>query len=86
MKETCTFAVKYMMMNKAVKVPEELSGVPYYHSTLQFNRVTIVESCMQCTIKKNILFLEDHLLLFVLEGTHHVKPQGKACLIKNREF
>ena len=60
-------------MNKAVKVPEELSGAPYYHSTLQLNGVTIVESCTQAHDKKNTMFLEDHLLLFVLEGTHHVK-------------
>ena len=43
----CTFAVKYTMMNKAVKVPEELSGAPYYHNTLQLNGVSIVESCTQ---------------------------------------
>jgi AraC-like DNA-binding protein len=71
---------------KALKVPEELSGAPHYHSTLQLNGITIVESCTHAHDKKSSMFLEDHLLLFVLEGTHHIKLGDNQYSVHKNEM
>ncbi|HEY0177138.1 MAG TPA: AraC family transcriptional regulator [Pedobacter sp.] len=54
---------------KVLKVPKGLIGVPYYHNALTLNGLSIVESCTHTQKSKTgSMFLEDHLLLFVLEG------------------
>ncbi|RNL75274.1 AraC family transcriptional regulator [Sinomicrobium pectinilyticum] len=71
---------------KAVKVPVELEKAPYYQSTLQLNGVTIVESCTKAHDKKNTMFLENHFLLFVLEGTHHIRFGNTDYTVNKNEM
>ena len=73
-------------MKKAIKAPEELSEAPYYHCTLQLNGISIVESCTQAHDKKSTMFLDDHLLLFVLEGTHHITVGQTTYAVRKNEM
>jgi AraC-like DNA-binding protein len=71
---------------KAIKAPNELSEAPYYHSALLLNGVSIVESCTQAHDKRTTMFLEDHLILFVLEGTHHIRLGNKSYTVNKNEM
>ncbi|PQA97228.1 AraC family transcriptional regulator [Chryseobacterium shigense] len=57
---------------KATKVPNELMNAPHYNNFLRLDSVKIIESCTSVTDKKGAMFLKDHMLLFVLEGTKHI--------------
>ncbi len=71
---------------KAIKVPNELCEIPYCHSRLQLNGVSIIESCTQAHDLKTTMFLEDHLLLFVLEGTHHFRVGNTNYAVNKNEM
>ncbi|MDO5609084.1 MAG: AraC family transcriptional regulator [Capnocytophaga sp.] len=58
---------------KVVKVPRDLPKAPHYQNVIELEDVSIVESCTQAHEAKKQLFLEDYLLLFVLEGTFKIK-------------
>lgn len=69
---------------KAIKVPQELTYAPHYLRDLKFNDVSVVESCMHTTTrKKGTMFLSDHMLLVVLEGTN-VITHGKHQYTVNK--
>jgi AraC-like DNA-binding protein len=71
---------------KHVRVPEEIIVAPYNLNTIQLNGVSIVESCTHAHDKKSTMFLEDHLLLFVLEGTHYIQHGDKAYKVHKNEM
>lgn len=58
---------------KVVKIPGDLPKAPHYESILELQDVSVVESCTKAHNSKKVLFLQDHLLLFVLEGTFKIK-------------
>lgn len=54
---------------KIMKVPQELTN-DVHQIALKLNGLTVFESCVYMESKAGTLFLEDHLLLFVLNGTY----------------
>jgi AraC-like DNA-binding protein len=58
------------MMSKFIKVPTNLVFAPFHQGSLEIDGCSVIESCTHCMPTSGTLFLEDHLLLFVLEGTN----------------
>jgi len=58
---------------KVVKIPGDLPKAPHYESVLELQDVSVVESCTKAHNTKKVLFLQDHLLLFMMEGTFKIK-------------
>ncbi|QMW02809.1 helix-turn-helix domain-containing protein [Spirosoma foliorum] len=58
---------------KIIKTPSDYRMGPNLHNMIELTGVSLVESCANAHDKKAKIFLEDHLLLFVLEGTHHIR-------------
>ncbi|HTJ50553.1 MAG TPA: AraC family transcriptional regulator [Cyclobacteriaceae bacterium] len=71
---------------KALKVPHELVNAPYYHRDLKLNGLSIVESCTHTFSRTGSMFLEDHMLLVVLEGTNTITHGKKEFLVRKNEM
>jgi AraC-like DNA-binding protein len=71
---------------KVVKVPSDLSHPPHYQNIMELADVSIVESCTQAHQTQKVMFLEDHLLLFVLEGTFMIKLGTQQFEVKKNEM
>lgn len=75
---------------KPVKVPEELTYAPYYQRSLQLNGVSLVESCTHTSRAIGTMYLQEHMLMVVFEGTNrvthgqttHVVGKGEMFLVK----
>ncbi len=61
------------MVSKPIKVPEGMHAAPYLQRSLVLDGFTVVESCTHVTGKTGSMFLKEHLLLFVLQGTYVVR-------------
>lgn len=57
---------------KVIKVPADLPHAYHYHNILEMKDVSVVESCTFAHDTKKMMFLEDHMLLFVMEGTYRI--------------
>ncbi len=68
---------------KSIKVPDELTCAPYYHRELQFNGVNLVESCTHTSRAIGTMYMEEHMLLVVLEGTNRI-THGKTTYVINK--
>jgi len=68
---------------KAVHVPEQLTNAPYYHRQLHLNGVSLVESCSHTSRTQGTMYLEEHMLMVVFEGTNRI-TQGKTTYVLNR--
>lgn len=71
------------MESKPLKVPGGLYRAPYLQSSLILDGLTVVQSCTHTTGKTGSMFLEEHLLLFVLQGGYAVR-YGKQEYILNK--
>ncbi len=73
------------MESKPLKVPGGLCVAPYLQSSLILDGLTVVQSCTHVTGKTGSMFLEEHLLLFVLQGTYAIHyGKQKYILGKNQ--
>ncbi len=61
------------MKSKPLRVPTGLPVAPYLQSSLILDGLTVVQSCTHVTGKTGSMFLEEHLLLFVLQGTYVIR-------------
>ncbi|WET03988.1 AraC family transcriptional regulator [Flavobacterium sp. YJ01] len=71
---------------KATKVPGQLIDAPYYNNFVKLDSVNIIESCTHIRDKKGAMFLQDHMLLFVLEGTKHITYGNKTYTIEKNQM
>lgn len=71
---------------KATKAPDELLGAPFYHNFIALNAVNIIESCTHTRDKKGTMFLTDHMLLFVLEGSNKITYGNNSYLVRKNEM
>lgn len=53
---------------KSIKVPTDLVKPPFNKRVLEVGGCSVIESCVHTVQSKGAMFLEDHLLLFVLQG------------------
>lgn len=72
--------------SKVVKVPLELTTVPYHQSILKMNGLSVIESCTHTQNNTGSMFLEDHLLLFVLKGMYTVRYGNQSYTVKKNEM
>ncbi len=61
------------MIYKPIKVPQGMRLKPYNRRSLLLGDITIVDSCTQVTGMTGSMFLKEHLLLFVLQGTYIIR-------------
>ncbi|MEL4105478.1 AraC family transcriptional regulator [Oscillospiraceae bacterium WX1] len=73
-------------MNKLLRVPEGLTSPPYNQRSIQFHGFTAVESCTHSFGKSGSMFLEDPVLLIVLQGFYTVNYGRQSYEIKKNEM
>ncbi|MCF0065773.1 AraC family transcriptional regulator [Dyadobacter chenwenxiniae] len=56
-------------MSKVIKVPTALVSGPGQQSALMLDGCSVIEQCIHSMEAKGTMYLEEHLLLIVLEGT-----------------
>ncbi|WP_219835769.1 hypothetical protein [Paenibacillus sp. R14(2021)] len=71
---------------KLAKVPNDLIHAPYHHGILQMNGINVVESCSHADTLRGSMYLEDHMLLFVLEGNYTVRFGAEEHVIHKNEM
>jgi AraC family transcriptional regulator, exoenzyme S synthesis regulatory protein ExsA len=70
---------------KIMKVPQGLTN-DVHQIALKLNGLTVFESCVYMESKAGTLFLEDHLLLFVLNGTYTVRFGNQVHTVRKDEM
>jgi len=81
-------------MKKYIKVPTALVSDPVCQSSLMLDGCSVIESCAYTLGGSGTMFLEEHLLFFVLDGTialHHGKQtytvsKNEMILLKKATF
>lgn len=76
----------FLRTEKVVKVPHDLAREPVNQGILKMKGLTVVESCTFTKGLKGTMFLEDHLLLFVLEGTYTVRFGSQEYIVRKNEM
>lgn len=71
---------------KYTSAPSELLGAPYYHNFIALNGVNIVESCTHTMDKRGNMYIDNHLLMFVLEGSNEIYYDNKSYLVRKNEM
>lgn len=76
------------MNTKVLKIPFGLISAPHYHNALKLDGLSIVESCSHtnATSKKGSQYLEEAMLLVVLEGTNVITHGKMEYVIKKNEM
>lgn len=74
---------------KILKVPLGLMNAPYYHNALTLDGLSIVESCTHTNTvasRTGSMFLEEPILLVVLEGTNVVTVGKMQYVVRKNEM
>src|ERR1700749_612053 len=71
---------------KAVKVPDVLTTAPYYLRELRMNGVSLVESCTHSNHVGGCMYLEEHMLMVVLEGTNRIVQGNNIFMLHKNEM
>jgi len=69
-------------MKKYIKIPTTLVAGPVYNNSLILEGCSVIELCIHSIKGEGTMFLEDHLLFFVLGGKiilHHGKQTYTVC-------
>jgi AraC family transcriptional regulator, exoenzyme S synthesis regulatory protein ExsA len=74
------------IMSEKMKVPRGLIRDPSTTKVLELNGVTVIESCLHTKRKEGSMFLEKHMLLFVLKGKYLLKFGDESYLVNEREM
>ncbi|MCM3601008.1 AraC family transcriptional regulator [Robertmurraya korlensis] len=74
------------VISELIKVPEGMSKEPSNQSIIKMNGLTVIESCLPTKKTEGRMFLEDHMLLFVLKGRYLLKFGNQSYLVKDREM
>lgn len=75
------------MESKTLKVPGGLYVASYLQSSLILDGLTVVQSCTHVSGgKTGSMFLEEHLLLFVLQGTYAVRYGEQEYILEKNQM
>ncbi len=69
-----------------VKAPQALSKPPYSQGIIKMKGLSVIESCTHTLGTKGTMFLEDHLLLFVLNGMYSVRFGTQEYTVRKNEM
>src|SRR6187402_1586402 len=75
-----------MENNKIIKVPYGLTVAPYNQVMLKMNGLSVIESCMYTEGLFGSMFLEDHVLLFVLHGVYTVRYGQEEYTVRKNQM
>ena len=71
---------------KCSKVPEDITATPF-QKILSLNGLSVIESCsVNASGRKGSAFLEDHLLLFVQQGTYNIRVGKCKYVVRKNEM
>lgn len=73
-------------MDKIVRIPKGLTVAPYHQSILKMNGLSVIESCLHTKGRAGAMFLEDHLLLFVLEGVYAIRYGQEEYVVRKNQM
>ena len=73
-------------MDKILKVPQGLLEAPYNHSGLELEGCKVIESCTHVSSKTGSMFLEDHLLLFVIQGNYTIRYSKQEYTLQRNQM
>lgn len=75
-------------MSRLLVAPRGLYAEEYERRTLRFKNFSVFESCTAIydAVKQGSYFIEDHLLLVVLEGTYKIRHDDKTYSLKKNEM
>lgn len=71
---------------KAIKVPHDLVHAPYYSRELKMNGLSIIESHTHTQSRNGSMYLQDHHLLVVLEGTNVITHGKSQYVVSQNEM
>ncbi|MEN2402461.1 helix-turn-helix transcriptional regulator [Flavobacterium sp. MC2016-06] len=71
---------------KSIKVPADLTKPPFNQRALEVDGCSVIESCVHTTRSKGAMFLEDHLLLFVLQGENTLTYGNSKFTVRKNEM
>ncbi|KAI7266586.1 hypothetical protein KC345_g8139 [Hortaea werneckii] len=74
------------MVHQIIKAPQGLTGTPFARSALQLKGLSVIESCTHNHGSQGILFLEHHLLLFVLKGNYTIRYAGLEHVVQENQM
>lgn len=67
-------------------MPKGISNEPSSQSIIKMNGLTVIESCLPTKRTMGRMFLEDHMLLFVLRGRYLLEFGNHSYLVKEQEM
>ncbi|NIF06596.1 helix-turn-helix transcriptional regulator [Chryseobacterium sp. Tr-659] len=73
-------------MKKIIKIPAEKNNVSVKERNLDFDDYSVVELSFQGTEEKGIMYMESHVLLFVLEGELNLTFGEKRYVVGKNEM
>lgn len=71
---------------KSIKVPADLTKPPFNQRVLEVEGCSVIESCIHTTRSKGAMLLEDHLLLFVLQGENTLTHGNSTFKVRKNEM
>jgi len=73
-------------MNKVFKVPNVLVKPPYNYNCLELGGCAIREACSLVSSQTGSMFLEDHLLLVVLQGSYTIRYNNQEHQLQSNQM
>lgn len=74
------------MVTKMVKVPTALVSCDASQATLELEGCSVVQQCVHSTGASGTMYLEEHLLLFVLGGTNKMTYGRQTYVVQKNEM
>lgn len=72
--------------NKILKVPQDYSVAPLNQNILKMNGLSVIKSCLYTQRNEGAMFLENHMLLFVLKGQYHINFGNETYQVNENEI
>jgi AraC family transcriptional regulator, exoenzyme S synthesis regulatory protein ExsA len=73
--------------SRITKIPQTLTKAPtHQQKMLRMNGLSVIESCTRTEGATGTLFLEDHMLLFVMEGVYTVRFGAEVHTVHKHEL
>ncbi len=70
------------LLKRVVKAPKDLASI----TMLKLKGLSVIGACIYSGVKTGTMYLQDHVLLFVLEGTYIVRFGKKEYKVRKNEM
>ena len=71
---------------KHIRVPSELLSAPFSNKSLQLNGLSVVDSCFYDEVTLGSMFMEEHIILYVLKGKATLTSGKHKYILHKDEF